>query len=214
MCKQSYYGRTKCGDSISRFHPEGKLRRIVSVPKRGSCVNFQSNILIMIIAIFVAEIKSWMHGVHDILVTVWFVSTETVKIAGYFAIVGTLSLAVFCILSIVQLAMVVSKEKVVIAYSKTVVTKLVFAFAASKYYGWIRAEYNAQIPTRYLTSPINILPFVRWLLSLVSSTVGHHRSRIVRSADRRQRQQLPSDQRRIVLYAGKRLFRFDPTTTH
>lgn len=58
---------------------------------------------------------------------------ETVKIAGYFAIVGTLSLAVFCILSIVQLAMVVSKEKVVVAYSKTVATKLVFAFAASKY---------------------------------------------------------------------------------
>jgi hypothetical protein len=60
-------------------------------------------------------------------------STETVRIAGYFAITGTLSLAIFCILSIVQLAMVVSKEKVVIAYSKTVVTKLVFAFAASKY---------------------------------------------------------------------------------
>lgn len=56
-----------------------------------------------------------------------------VKVAGYFAIAGTLSLAVFCILSIVQLAMVVSKEKVVFAYSKTVVTKLVFAFAASKY---------------------------------------------------------------------------------
>ncbi|XP_025417749.1 uncharacterized protein LOC112688658 [Sipha flava] len=78
MCKQSYYGRTKCGDSISRFHP-----------------------------------------------------VETVRIAGYFAITGTLSLAIFCILSIVQLAMVVSKEKVVIAYSKTVVTKLVFAFAAT-----------------------------------------------------------------------------------
>lgn len=78
MCKQSYYGRTKCGDSISRFHP-----------------------------------------------------VETVKIAGYFAIAGTLSLAVFCVLSIVQLAMVVSKEKVVFAYSKTVVTKLVFAFAAT-----------------------------------------------------------------------------------
>ncbi|XP_015365211.1 PREDICTED: uncharacterized protein LOC107162715 [Diuraphis noxia] len=78
MCKQSYYGRTKCGDSISRFHP-----------------------------------------------------VETVKIAGYFAIADTLSLAVFCILSIVQLAMVVSKEKVVVAYSKTVVTKLVFAFAAT-----------------------------------------------------------------------------------
>jgi len=56
-----------------------------------------------------------------------------VKIAGYFAMAGTLSLAVFCILSIVQLAMVVSKEKVVVAYSKTVATKLVFAFAASKY---------------------------------------------------------------------------------
>ncbi|CAI6355636.1 unnamed protein product [Macrosiphum euphorbiae] len=78
MCKQSYYGRTKCGDSISRFHP-----------------------------------------------------VEMVKIAGYFAIAGTLSLAVFCILSIVQLAMVVSKEKVVVAYSKTVATKLVFAFAAT-----------------------------------------------------------------------------------
>lgn len=60
-------------------------------------------------------------------------TAETVKIAGYFAIAGTLSLAVFCVLSIVQLAMIVSKEKVVFAYSKTVVTKLVFAFAASKY---------------------------------------------------------------------------------
>lgn len=53
------------------------------------------------------------------------------KTAGYFAIAGTLCLAVFCVLSIIQLAMVVSKEKVVLAYSKTVVTKLVFAFAAS-----------------------------------------------------------------------------------
>ncbi|XP_050438816.1 uncharacterized protein LOC126844572 [Adelges cooleyi] len=78
MCKQSYYGRTKCGDSISRFHPE-----------------------------------------------------DTVRIAGFFALAGTLSLAVFCVLSIVQLAMVVSREKVVIPYSKTVVTKLVFAFAAT-----------------------------------------------------------------------------------
>ncbi|VVC28801.1 Hypothetical protein CINCED_3A007572 [Cinara cedri] len=78
LCKQSYYGRTKCGDLISRFHPE-----------------------------------------------------ETVRIAGYFAIAGTLCLAVFCLLSIIQLAMVVSKEKVVLAYSKTVITKLVFAFAAT-----------------------------------------------------------------------------------
>lgn len=30
MCKQAYYGRTKCGDSISRFHPVGK-----------SCVDFK-----------------------------------------------------------------------------------------------------------------------------------------------------------------------------
>jgi len=58
-------------------------------------------------------------------------STETVKIAGYFAAVGTLSLAIFCILSIIQLAMVVSKEKVVFAYSKTVITKLIFAFTGT-----------------------------------------------------------------------------------
>lgn len=58
-------------------------------------------------------------------------SAETVRIAGYFAIAGTLSLAAFCVLSIIQLAMVVSKEKVVFAYGRTVVTKLVFAFAAS-----------------------------------------------------------------------------------
>lgn len=119
MCKQSYYGRTKCGDSISRFHPEGKSSRshcvsTVSAKMRGSSlcklpVNYYNNII------------------------VWCFPIETVKVAGYFAIAGTLSLAVFCILSIVQLAMVVSKEKVVFAYSKTVVTKLVFAFAASKY---------------------------------------------------------------------------------
>lgn len=66
-------------------------------------------------------------------IIVWCFLIEMVKIAGYFAIAGTLSLAVFCILSIVQLAMVVSKEKVVVAYSKTVASKLVFAFAASKY---------------------------------------------------------------------------------
>lgn len=24
ICKESYYGRTKCGDSITRFHPVGK----------------------------------------------------------------------------------------------------------------------------------------------------------------------------------------------
>lgn len=82
--------------------------------------------------ISIAETKTRVHTAAHI--TVWFISTETVKVAGYFAIAGTLSLAVFCILSIVQLAMVVSKEKVVFAYSKTVVTKLVFAFAASKLY--------------------------------------------------------------------------------
>ncbi|XP_050527076.1 uncharacterized protein LOC126897482 [Daktulosphaira vitifoliae] len=78
LCKQSYLGKTKCGDSISRFHPD-----------------------------------------------------ETVRIAGYFALFGTFSLAVFCVLSIIQLAMIVSREKVVIAYSKTIISKLVFAFAAT-----------------------------------------------------------------------------------
>lgn len=138
-----------------------------------------------------------------------FISTETVKVAGYFAIAGTLSLAVFCVLSIVQLAMVVSKEKVVFAYSKTVVTKLVFAFAASKLNGRIHAVFTRADSTVRFFMNVSILfynfSFSRadCCLPLVSSSVGHHRSRVVRSADRRQGQQLPSDSGRIVLYAGK-----------
>lgn len=61
----------------------------------------------------------------------FFFSTETVRIAGYFAVAGSICLALFCILSVIQLSMVVSKDKVVFSYSKTIVTKLIFAFAGS-----------------------------------------------------------------------------------
>jgi len=121
MCKQSYYGRTKCGDSISRFHPVGKSLR-------SNCI---STVSVKMGGSSMCKSPVNYNNINNIIV--WCFPIETVKVAGYFAIAGTLSLAVFCILSIVQLAMVVSKEKVVFAYSKTVVTKLVFAFAASKY---------------------------------------------------------------------------------
>lgn len=40
-------------------------------------------------------------------------------------------------------------------------------------------------------------------LLFVYSFAGNHRSWIIRPSNRRQRQQLPSDSRGIVLYAGK-----------
>ncbi|KAK7582189.1 hypothetical protein V9T40_013634 [Parthenolecanium corni] len=50
-----------------------------------------------------------------------------VRISGYFAIAGVLLLGIFCVLSVLHLAMVVSKEKVVMKFKSAVMAKLVFS---------------------------------------------------------------------------------------
>jgi len=50
--------------------------------------------------------------------------------AGVSAAAATILLGIFCVLSVFQIAMVVSKDKVVMRYSKLVVSKLVLALLA------------------------------------------------------------------------------------
>lgn len=57
----------------------------------------------------------------------------TVWIAGIVAAIGVAVLAVFCFLSVLQLAMISSKEKVVMQYSAALIGKLALALLASKY---------------------------------------------------------------------------------
>lgn len=56
-----------------------------------------------------------------------------VYIAGVVASVGVSILGVFCILSVLQLAMISSKERVGLKYTNLVMTKLALALLASKY---------------------------------------------------------------------------------
>jgi hypothetical protein len=49
------------------------------------------------------------------------------------AAVGVAVLGVFCVLSVFQLAMVMSRERVVISYSVVVIAKLALVLLASKY---------------------------------------------------------------------------------
>ncbi|XP_044748075.1 uncharacterized protein LOC123309173 isoform X1 [Coccinella septempunctata] len=55
----------------------------------------------------------------------------TVWVAGLLASIGVAVLGVFCLLSVLQLAMISSKEKVVIKYTFAVVTKVVMALIAT-----------------------------------------------------------------------------------
>ncbi|KAG8311063.1 hypothetical protein J6590_050610 [Homalodisca vitripennis] len=79
-CKELLYGRTKCGENVSRFRPHG-----------------------------------------------------AVKLAGYVAALNSLCLAFFCILSIIQLSMIVSKDKVVLKYTSAVTAKLGLALLSTMF---------------------------------------------------------------------------------
>ncbi|XP_039279094.1 uncharacterized protein LOC111051995 [Nilaparvata lugens] len=78
ICKQLLYGRTKCGNEVTRFRP-----------------------------------------------------VVAVKVSGYMASASTLLLFFFCVLSVLQLAMVTSRDKVVLPYSSAVTTKLVLALIST-----------------------------------------------------------------------------------
>ena len=54
-------------------------------------------------------------------------------IAGVVASVGVSVLGVFCVLSVLQLAMISSKERVAFKYTHLVMMKLALALLASKY---------------------------------------------------------------------------------
>ena len=56
-----------------------------------------------------------------------------VWLAGLVASTGVAMLGVFCVFSVFQLAMVTSRERVVMSYSVAVIAKLAFALLASKY---------------------------------------------------------------------------------
>lgn len=61
----------------------------------------------------------------DVLVAVW--------LAGLVAVIAVAILGVFCVLSVFQLAMVMSRERVVMSYSVAVIAKLALVLLASKY---------------------------------------------------------------------------------
>ncbi|KAL1509150.1 hypothetical protein ABEB36_003934 [Hypothenemus hampei] len=60
-----------------------------------------------------------------------FQPSVAVYISGVIAIFSVIFLAIFCFLSVLQLAMISSKEKVVIKYSATLLTKVVMAFGSA-----------------------------------------------------------------------------------
>uniref|UniRef100_A0A1B6DRN9 Uncharacterized protein n=1 Tax=Clastoptera arizonana TaxID=38151 RepID=A0A1B6DRN9_9HEMI len=60
-----------------------------------------------------------------------FQPVVAVKVAGYIAAIGTLLLAVFCILSVLQMSMVISKEKVVLPYIMAVNIKCGLALVST-----------------------------------------------------------------------------------
>ena len=56
-----------------------------------------------------------------------------VWLAGLVAAIGVAIVSLFCVLSVFQLAMVTSRERVVMSYSVVVIAKLAFVLLASKY---------------------------------------------------------------------------------
>ena len=57
-----------------------------------------------------------------------------VWIAGLVAAIGVSLLGIFCVLSVFQLAMVMSRERVVMSYSGVVIAKLALVLLASEYF--------------------------------------------------------------------------------
>lgn len=78
ICKEAYHGKTKCGDTVTRFQP-----------------------------------------------------VAAVRIAGYFAILGVIFSATFCVLNVLHLAMVVSRDKVVMKFKDAVMAKFVVSIVTA-----------------------------------------------------------------------------------
>lgn len=53
-------------------------------------------------------------------------------ISGLFAILSSIAFGLFCLLSVIQIAMISSREKVVMSYTSLVMTKMVFALIGGK----------------------------------------------------------------------------------
>lgn len=58
--------------------------------------------------------------------------SAVVNMAGWAAVISTSLLAIFCLLSVLQIAMVNSKDRVVVNYSFAVMAKLALSLLASK----------------------------------------------------------------------------------
>ena len=59
--------------------------------------------------------------------------SAAVKIAGYFAVVGVIFSAAFCVLNVLHLAMVVSRDKVIMKFKDTVITKFIVSIVTGKF---------------------------------------------------------------------------------
>lgn len=53
-----------------------------------------------------------------------------VRISGYFAIAGVISVGIFCALNVLHLAMIVSREKIMLKFKNAVVAKLVVSIVS------------------------------------------------------------------------------------
>lgn len=56
-----------------------------------------------------------------------------VNISGLLTIVSSAALGVFCVLSVIQIAMISSREKVVMPYNTLVIFKMILALIACEY---------------------------------------------------------------------------------
>lgn len=100
-CKRLNYGRELCGDV--RFRPSGKWNTSLRSTVNFFCMqqcNFHSSSLV---------------GVY---------------ISGILAAVSCSLLGIFCILSIIQIAMISSRDKVVMKYKPLVIIKLILSLAS------------------------------------------------------------------------------------
>lgn len=70
---------------------------------------------------------------EEVIVECLFIA-GAVKIAGIVSLLNALALACFCVLSVIQLSMIVSKDKVVVKYTTAVTAKLCLALLASEWF--------------------------------------------------------------------------------
>lgn len=63
---------------------------------------------------------------------IFSVISGAIFFSGVLAVISSILLGLFCVFSIIQIAMVSSREKVLIKYSSLVVLKLIFAIVSGK----------------------------------------------------------------------------------